>query len=85
MKGKTAAWALFLLCLLLLSLAATPFSQAADHALVAARFTIVIVVSVLVVHERWTRRHQARGHERPSQTDAAESLLRRCRRWYYGD
>jgi len=85
MKGKTAAWALFLLCLFLLSLAATPYSRAADQALMAARFTIVIIVSVLVVHERWKRRHELPGQERSSNPDAAESLLQRFRRWYYGD
>jgi hypothetical protein len=50
----------FLLCLLLLSLAATPYSRAADHALMAARFAIVIVLSVLLVHERCKYRHDPR-------------------------
>jgi len=85
MKGKAAAWAVFLLCLLLLSLAATPYSSAADHALMAVRFAIVIVLSVIVVHQRWRHRHDLEGQERQSRSDAAESLLRRCRRWYYDE
>jgi predicted transporter len=49
MKGKVAGWMVFLLCVVLLSLAATPYSRAVDHALMAARFAIIVVLSVLVV------------------------------------
>ena len=83
MKGKVAGWMVFLLCLALLSLAATPYSRAVDHALMAARFAIIVVLSVLVVHE-WRNRNQAPGQP-SSQPDVAESFLAQCRRWYYGD
>ena len=85
MRGKAAAWAVFLLCLLLLSLAATPYSSAADHALMAVRFTIVIVLSVLVVRQRWRHRHDLEGQEPQSRPDSAEGFLQRCRRWYYDE
>jgi hypothetical protein len=85
MRGKAAAWAVFLLCLLLLSLAATPYSRAADHALMGARFGIVILLSILVIHERWKHRSDVEGQPSGSRPDAAESFLQRCRRWYYDE
>jgi len=68
-------WLLFLLCLLVLSLAATPFSKAADVALICERLTLIAVVSVLAMREWWRHRHG----------DVAGTILRRLRRWYYGD
>lgn len=40
---------LFIGCLLFLGIGATPFGPVADHAFVALRFSIVIVLSILVI------------------------------------
>jgi len=85
MKNRAMAWVVFLLCILLLSLAATPYSTAADHVLIALRLAIIVVISVLVVHERWKHRHNLEGQESQTRPDMVESFLRRCRRWYYGE
>ncbi len=81
MRRKILVWLLFLFCLLLLSLAATPYSKTADLALISLRLTLIAIVSILAVREWWRNRHgrQAAG------SDAADSILRRLRRWYYGD
>ena len=79
------AWTLFLGSLLLLRLAATPYSRAADAALISARLTLVIVLSILVVHERWRNRHELPGKAALSDSDVGDRFLRRCRRWYHGE
>jgi hypothetical protein len=81
MRRKILAWLLFLLCLLLLSLAATPYSKTADLALISLRLTLIAVVSVLAVREWWRHRH---GLQVPD-PNAGDTILRRLRRWYYGD
>src|SRR6266852_3721838 len=61
MRRKVLAWTLFLGSLLLLNLAATPYSRAADAALIFLRLTLLIVLSILVVRERWRNRHELPG------------------------
>jgi hypothetical protein len=85
MRRKVLAGALFLGSLLLLSLAATPYSRAADAALVSARLTLLIVLSVLVVRERWGNRHGLPGKSAPSDPDVGDRFLQGCRRWYHGE
>jgi hypothetical protein len=85
MRRKVLAWSLFLGSLLLLSLAATPYSRAADAALISARLTLLIVLSILVVRERWKNRHELPAKAAPSDSDVGERFLRRCRRWYHGE
>ena len=80
MKRNATAWIVFLISLLVLSLAATPYWRAADQLLIAIRLSIVIGISVLFVRSRWRRRD---SEEQPS--DRADSLLLRLRRWYYGE
>ena len=66
--------------MLALSFAAVPgfqrYSTVADHVLIAVRLTIVVGLSILVVHERWFREPGA---------DAGQNLLQRCRRWFYDE
>ncbi len=85
MRRKVSAWTLFLGSLLLLSLAATPYSRAADAALISARLTLLIVLSILVVRERWRSRHELPGKAAPSDSDVGDRFLQRCRRWYRGE
>ena len=61
MRGKAVAWTLFLGSLLLLSLAATLYSRAAEAALISVRLTLLMVLSILVVRERWRNRHEPPG------------------------
>ena len=85
MRKKILAWSLFLASLLFLSLGATPYSRTADALLITFRLTLLIVLSVLVVRERW--RDKASSQESPvaGASDVGDSFLRRCRRWYRGD
>lgn len=73
-------WVLFLLTLLVLSFAAMPgfdkYSVLADRALIAIRLSIVLLVSIIVVHERISG--AGRGHK-------SESLMQRGRRWFYDE
>ena len=85
MRGKTAGWALFLGCLLLLSFAATtPYSKSADLALISLRLAIVVPLSILVVRERLRHRDGLgrRSNPRPGTSD---TILQRFRRWYYDE
>jgi len=83
MKGTIGAWALFLLCLFLLSFAATtPYSKTADLALISLRLALVAVLSILVVRERW-RHADAQPKDAHPSSDAGDSILQRLRRWYY--
>ena len=85
MRRKVLAWTLFLGSLLLLSLAATPYSRAADAALISLRLTLLIVLSILVVRERWRNRHELPGKVVPANSDVGDRFLQRSRRWYHGE
>ncbi len=85
MRRKVLAWTLFLGSLLLLSLAATPYSRAVDAALISARLTLLIVLSILVLRERWRNRHESPGKAAPAGSDVGDRFLQRCRRWYRGE
>jgi hypothetical protein len=86
MRGKLSGWAIFLAVLLLLSFAATPtfkHSRAADLSLMAVRFSLVVLLSILFVHEKWKHRD---GADHPQTTPTAnDTILQRLRRWYYDD
>jgi hypothetical protein len=84
-RKKILALTMFLASLLFLSLATTPYSRTADAALITLRLTLVIVLSVLVVRERWRNRHEPLGKAAPAGCDAGDSILQRCRRWYRGE
>jgi uncharacterized membrane protein YbhN (UPF0104 family) len=81
MRRKVLVWLLFLLCLLLLSLGATPWSKTADAALISLRLTLIAIVSILAVREWWRHRHG----DRVRGPDMGDTILQRLRRWYYGD
>jgi len=85
MRKKILAWALFLACLLFLSLAATRYSKTADKALITVRLTLLLVLSVLVVRERWKSRSTPVGKDGSPSMDVGDNFLRRCRRWYRGE
>lgn len=74
---RYAPWAIFIGCLLLLGLGATPFGKAADLALISVRLSVVAVLSVLAVRESWKYFHEEKLSER--------TFLDRCRRWYRGE
>lgn len=81
---KLGGWILFVACLLLLSLGATPYHKIADRTLIAARFSLVLLLSVLVIRERWRHRHDL--PERGGRTkDFGEGILHRVRCWYYDE
>jgi len=79
-KGSATAWIVFLATLLLLGFAAMPgferYSVFADRALIAIRLSLVLALSILVVRERVS----VRGGVGPN-----DSILQRCRRWFYGE
>ena len=77
-------WLVFTACLLLLSLGATSYHKIADVALISVRLSLLVVLSILVVRERWTHdRDPQLGKGEPR--DAGESILQRFRRWYYDE
>jgi hypothetical protein len=82
MRRRVLAWMLFLTSVLLLSLAATPYCRTADAAL---RLTLLIVLSILVVRERWRNGHEPPGKAAPAGSDVGDHFLQRCRRWYRGE
>lgn len=84
MRKKIVAWSLFLACLLFLSLAATPYSRTADLLLITIRLTLIIVISILVVRERWRRTHESHSGAAITGHDVGTSFLYRFRRWYHG-
>jgi hypothetical protein len=77
-RSKVGAWIVFLFVLLLLSSAALPgheaFSAAIDRTLVAIRLTLVLILSVLIIQERFVNKSKPVGN-----------LLQRCRRWFYDE
>ena len=81
-KSNVGGWILFIACLLLLSFGATPYHKIADTALIATRLALVLLLSVLVIRERWNHRHDLPGG-RPN--DAGENILQRVRSWYYDE
>ena len=86
MRGKFSGWIVFLAVLLLLSFAATPsfrYSRTADLGLIAVRFSLVILLSVLVVREKWMHRNDPDNRQIKSGTN--DTILQRLRRWYYDD
>ena len=85
MRRKGLAWTLFLGSLLLLSLAATPYSRVADAALISLRLTLLIVLSILVVRERWRNRHELPGKVAAAISDVGDRFLQRRRRRYRGE
>ena len=86
MRKKILAWSLFLASLLFLSLGATPYSRTADALLITFRLTLLIVLSVLVVRERWRGKARTQEAAAPTSTsDVGDSFLKRCRRWYRGE
>ena len=83
-KGTLAGWILFIATLLLLSFGATPYHKIADEVLIATRFSLVLLLSVLVVRERWNHYHDlAGGRGRPN--DVGDGILQRARRWYFDE
>ena len=85
MRKKIIAWSLFLASVLFLSLAATPYSRKADEALITLRLTLVIVLSILVVRERWRRPHESQPSTASGASDVGSTFLHRFRRWYHGE
>ncbi len=86
MKGKLTGWAIFLAVLLLLSFAATPsfkYSRTADLGLMAVRFSLVILLSILIVREKW--KHRDDTDHSPARSPTNETILQRIRRWYYDE
>jgi Sec-independent protein secretion pathway component TatC len=81
-KRNATAWIAFLVSLLVLSLAATPYWRAADQLLIAIRLSIIILISVLFVRARWRHRDSS---ETPTAGDRGDSFLLRLRRWYHGE
>ena len=83
-KGRLIGWILFIATLLVLSFGATPYHKMADTLLITIRLSLVLVLSILVIQERWKHRHDLPGgRNRPN--DAGESVLQRARRWYYDE
>ncbi|HYK40508.1 MAG TPA: hypothetical protein VEU98_10795 [Candidatus Eremiobacteraceae bacterium] len=86
MRKKIIAWSLFLACVLFLSLAATPYSRTADELLITVRLTFIIIISVLVVRERWRDAHDSHPTATSANTtDVGTTFLNRFRRWYHGE
>jgi hypothetical protein len=82
--GRLKRWILLIACLLLLSLGATPYHKIADTTLIAVRLSLVIVLSVLVIRERWSSRHDLEGGAY-ARRNSKETILQRMRRWYYDE
>ena len=81
---RTGAWLAFLLCLLVLSFSATPYSRAANFVWISVRLTLVAALSILALREWWRHRKDPDVQEAPGHTDAGDRMLQRFRRWYYG-
>jgi hypothetical protein len=85
MRKKVIAWSLFLACVLFLSLAATPYSRTADELLITIRLTLIVVISILVVRERWRHSHGSHPSNISANQDVGTTFLDRFRRWYHGE
>ena len=68
----------------LLSLGFTPYSQTANYLLISIRLTLISVLSLLFLRERWKYRHHPEGTENVT-TDRGDTILRRFRKWYYDE
>jgi len=79
MSRRAGAWILFLIFLLLLSLSATSYSQTANSLLIAGRVALLLVLSVLIVREKF--RHSDEGQR----SDSGDKLLNKWRRWFYDE
>lgn len=79
MSKRAGAWILFLVFLLLLSLSATSYSQTANYLLISARVVLLLVLSILIVREKF-RKSDASQH-----TDAGDKFLKSWRRWFYDE
>ncbi|MDR3747753.1 MAG: hypothetical protein P4M04_06330 [Acidobacteriota bacterium] len=85
MRGKATGWAIFLLCLLGLSFAATTrYSKNADLLLICVRLALIVGLSILVVQERWTRSDPG-ASGRTGAASGSDGILQRFRRWYYDE
>lgn len=84
MRRKALAWMLLALSLLILSLGFTQYGQVANYVLISIRLALIAVLSILFVRERWKYRHHPDGERRVT-PDAADTVLRRFRRWYYDE
>ena len=85
--GKRAgAWLAFLVCLLVLSFSATPYSRTANFVWISLRLMLVAVLSVLALREWWRNRIDPHPDARRAHddADAGDRMLQRFRRWYYG-
>ena len=83
-RKKLGGWILFVATLLVLSVGATPYHKVADAALIAARLSLLLILSILVIWERWDHRRDLPG-ERGNRDNEGESVLQRMRRWYYDE
>ena len=72
MSTRAGAWILALVMLLLLSLSATSYSQTANFLLITARVALLVVLSVLIVREKF--RHKS---------DAGDRFLAKWRHRFY--
>ena len=70
MNGKLTGWLICAGCLALLALSATPYAHLADHILIAVRLALVLIVSVVIVAEKF----HAAGPAAP--------IMERLQRWY---
>jgi len=85
-RGRTAGWALFVGCLLLLTFAATtPYSKTADLALISLRLALLAALSILVVRERWRHWDDPQQRNLHPSSDTGDTILQRFRRWYYDE
>jgi hypothetical protein len=83
-KKNFGGWIAFVAVLLVFSLGASPYHKIADSALIAVRLSLVLLLSALVIWERWNHRRDVPGG-RGSPYDRGESILERMRRWYYDE
>ena len=81
---RTGAWLAFLVCLLVLSFSATPYSRTANFVWISLRLTLVAVLSVLALREWWRNRIDPHVRRADGDSDAGDSMLQRFRRWYHG-
>ena len=76
MSNAWGRWGLFLVCLILLGLSATPYVKIADRIAIGIRVAALVVLSILAVH--------AKISSEKGGSDRVRTFVQRCRRWYYG-
>ncbi len=79
---KLAPWILFLACVLLLGLGATPFGPSADLVFIGSRFSVLILLSILILRRVVRGRHHAGD---ALNKDRGDELLRSFTRWCQGE